>query len=360
MTSTPEQSATSPWEHVGPGTPGGRLLRSAWQPVSRSCDVVSGVPVRIEILAQHFTLYRGQSGRAALLADRCPHRATMLSVGMVDGDDLRCHHHGWRFAPSGTCVARPGDETGIHARCHARSYPVQEYLGLVFAWLGDGDAPPLPRHPEYELPGVLRVLPVDAWPCTFFQRLENSCDFWHLESAHALSGVGAIMRGELALTTVEHPDGMTVEATVGGRPLAPVRFSLPNLLEFQTPVSERVGWRNHLVWRVPIDDGRCASFVVTLVPADVPDAASYRLDAPIRMPFAPTETARLGEEVLAGRVTLGSLSSRSLTEVEDYVALVGQGSAGDRAHEALGRLDAPVVALRRRWRRAVAEAGLLP
>ena len=43
-------------------------------------------------------------------------------------------------------------------RIRIRSYPVREYLGLVFAFLGDAEPPEFPRYPEFEhFDGMLEI-----------------------------------------------------------------------------------------------------------------------------------------------------------------------------------------------------------
>lgn len=48
--------------HTGPGTVGGRYLRQFWQPVYHSVDLERGRSTPLRIMAQAFTLYRGESG----------------------------------------------------------------------------------------------------------------------------------------------------------------------------------------------------------------------------------------------------------------------------------------------------------
>ena len=42
-------------------------------------------------------LYRGESGKVVALDDRCCHRAAPLSMGRIEGDDIRCMYHGMKF-----------------------------------------------------------------------------------------------------------------------------------------------------------------------------------------------------------------------------------------------------------------------
>src|SRR6476661_5158428 len=78
------------YEHTGPGTLAGRYLRSFWQPVSRAVDLAPGRAVPVRMMSEDFTLYRGEGGEPHMVAFRCAHRGTQLSVGWVEGDCIRC------------------------------------------------------------------------------------------------------------------------------------------------------------------------------------------------------------------------------------------------------------------------------
>src|ERR1051325_1252722 len=87
------QEASAPAEewrdfvHTGPGTLAGRYLRLFWQPVCRAQDIEAGRTKPIRIMSEDFTLYRGESGTAHIVAFRCAHRGTQLSAAWVQGDD---------------------------------------------------------------------------------------------------------------------------------------------------------------------------------------------------------------------------------------------------------------------------------
>src|SRR4051794_40001041 len=170
--------------HTGPGTLAGRYMRMFWHPIYRAEDVPSGRAVPVQIMSEHFTLYRGQGGETHLVEFRCAHRGTQLSVGWVEDDCIRCRYHGWMYDGSGQCVEQPGEDPAFAKRIRIRSYPVREYLGLIFAYLGEGEAPSLPRWPEFEDPGVVDVYPPEYWPCNYFNRLDNAPDLGHVHFAH--------------------------------------------------------------------------------------------------------------------------------------------------------------------------------
>src|SRR5687767_7172929 len=128
--------------HTGPGTLAGRYMRRFWQPVHVAEKLPPGRAVPVRIMSEDFTLYRGEGGIPHLTAFRCAHRGTQLSTGWVEGDSIRCRYHGWRYDGSGQCVEQPGEEEGFASKVRIRSYPVKEYLGLIFAYLGEGEPPP--------------------------------------------------------------------------------------------------------------------------------------------------------------------------------------------------------------------------
>src|SRR4051812_17342468 len=106
---------------TGRGAGAARSLHRFWEPSFRSQALSPGQAVPIRIMNEDFTLYRGeapnndiplpnpppqggrepaaaaptQAGQAHLVAFRCAHRGTQLSVGWVEDDCLRCRYHGW-------------------------------------------------------------------------------------------------------------------------------------------------------------------------------------------------------------------------------------------------------------------------
>ena len=117
-------------------------MRRFWHPVARSEDLPAGTAKPIRIMSEDFTLYRGAGGAAHLTAFRCAHRGTQLSTGWVEEDNIRCFYHGWVYDASGQCIDQPAEkDESFAAKIKIRSYPAEDYLGLVFAYLGEGDAP---------------------------------------------------------------------------------------------------------------------------------------------------------------------------------------------------------------------------
>src|SRR5437868_14463106 len=145
-------------EHVGPGALAGRYLRRFWQPVYRAQDLPAGRAKPIKALGEQFTLYRSQDGQPHLVDFRCAHRGVQLSLGWVEGDDIRCRYHGWRYDATGQCVEQPGEDPRLAQTIRLRTYPTREYVGLIFAYLGDAErgdtgafrAPAFKQYPDLD------------------------------------------------------------------------------------------------------------------------------------------------------------------------------------------------------------------
>ncbi len=202
-------SKYSDFAHIGPGTLAGRFIRHFWQPVYVGADLKPGHPVRIQVLGEYFTLYRGDSGTPYVLEDRCPHRQTSLALGSIEGDCIRCFYHGWKFDGHGQCTEQPAEKANFAAKVKARAYPTEEYLGLIFAYLGEGEAPALPRFPELEdVEGVL-VANKHPVPCNYFQRIENDLDETHVHFVHRVStdsyGLNELPEIDLHRDRLRHP-----------------------------------------------------------------------------------------------------------------------------------------------------------
>jgi phenylpropionate dioxygenase-like ring-hydroxylating dioxygenase large terminal subunit len=100
------------------------FLRNSWYVAARSAEVARKPLARI-LLNEPVALYRKEDGTPVALEDRCCHRQLPLSMGRLEGDELRCGYHGLKFDASGTCVEIPG-QTAIPPQARVRAYPLLE------------------------------------------------------------------------------------------------------------------------------------------------------------------------------------------------------------------------------------------
>src|SRR5581483_10399152 len=330
------------WQQVwrtAPDTLSGRFLRRFWHPVYRSQDLAAGRAVPLQILGERFTLYRGEGGAAHIVAFRCAHRGTQLSTGWVEGDCLRCLYHGWKYDHTGQCVEQPGEDEGFAGKVRIRSYPAEEYLGLVFAYFGEGAPPPLTHHPDFEGPGILDLETPELWPCNFFNRVDNACDIGHVAFTHAV----ALQRGRTS--TGEDPRFARVrqfsscETDYGIETTITFPDREPEYFHYHMPIANQnsegaslhrggvdtSGARNKRIsWRVPVDDDNTVSFSVNLFQLTEEEYEAYRER---RRVTDAIDLPAIGEDILAGRIREAELDEGvprpALFSVEDYVTQIG-------------------------------------
>jgi 5,5'-dehydrodivanillate O-demethylase len=351
--------------HTGPGTAAGRFMRTFWQPVFVAKELEPGTAKPIKLMCEDFTLYRGESGKPYVVDFRCAHRQTQLSAGWVEQDCLRCFYHGWKYDGAGQCIEIPGEEKSVAARVKIRSYPVEEYLGLIFTYIGDGEPPAMPRYPECEGPGILDVLSKGVWPCNYFSQLDNAGDPIHIPFTHreARRRVG-IETPVRSISPEETGYGIKYTTLTSKGDKIVRHFFMPNIVQLITnlrhdgillddsPSGGAVMPR--LVWQVPIDDQSFVSFVATHIPLTGDKAEKVReLRRQIRKDDGPTPQ-ELGSAILAGKLRIGDVDVPDvykLIQVEDYVAQVGQGATPNHAKDRLCRNDIAIVLLRKIWER---------
>ncbi len=112
-------------------------FRAFWHPVAWSHEV-SGTPLAVTLLGQPLVLLRHADGAAAAFIDECPHRGAPLSLGKLEGEELVCAFHGWRFAADGSasCIPALGAEAVIPSRARLTAPDaVCECYGIVWVAL---------------------------------------------------------------------------------------------------------------------------------------------------------------------------------------------------------------------------------
>jgi 5,5'-dehydrodivanillate O-demethylase len=372
-------------EPVGPGTPAGRYLRLFWQPVMRAKDLPAGEARPLEILGEKFTIYRGTDGDAHVVGPTCAHRRTPLSIGWVEGDDIRCRYHGWRFDCTGQCVEQPNEDRPFSEKVRIPSYPTREYVGLIFAYLGEGAPPPFRQYPDLDRPGVLVADPVEVLPCTYWNKFDN--DHGHRAWVHRATAqrLGRndilVIRDEMVeetaygwrgIRTVKDEAGdaassldqVKVARDAAQNALGRSRMThwfMPNARLFfqptRAPGFEGSGlWDTKIAWSVPINDAAHAAFDVTLTPVEGAEARAYAESRAGQEEEAETRWD-LAEKILAGDMTLEDLpddmSAYTSFTIEDYVTQVGQGPLRGRGAELPAPSEARIILMRRLWLREV-------
>ncbi len=354
------------FEHTEPGTLAGRYMRSFWHPVSRGEDLAPGQAIPILIMGESFTLFRGESRECYLVASRCAHRGTQLSTGWVEKDCIRCRYHGWKYDGSGQCVEQPGEEATDRSRVKIRAYPVREYLGLIFAYLGDGEPPSFRRYPQFEASGLLITLPPEHWPCNYYNRLDNDADGFHVLYTHheSIQRTGRLNRyTERGVGAELTPYGVRTSVRMPGSELDYLYQYMPNInqIRVRTGVASARGadetkvWEDRLTWAVPIDDRNSLRFEINLVHVTGEAATALGISRREQNESGRDFANQWGEKILAGELSIEDMnrefSTYELFRVEDYVVQVGQGQMANRSADRLAQIDTGVVLRRKLWER---------
>jgi phenylpropionate dioxygenase-like ring-hydroxylating dioxygenase large terminal subunit len=157
-----------------------------WYWALRSRDVQRGRAKPLSFLGRELVVYRGASGRVYALDAYCPHMGAHLAEGKVEGEELRCLFHYWKYNADGRCTEIP-----CQAACDfvppIRAWAVEERYGLIWIWAGEGAPTPLPCVPEVE--GALcaaRLGKSFAKECHPNVMMINAIDAQHFNSVHRL------------------------------------------------------------------------------------------------------------------------------------------------------------------------------
>ena len=327
---------------VGPGTPGGELLRRYWQPVACSAELTEEKPImKVRCLGEDLVLYRDKSGNYGLVGEQCPHRLTSLAFGMVDEEGIRCPYHGWKFDASGCCLETPAEPAGSTLKNAIKhiAYPVRMVGGMLFAYLGPDPVPALPRWDVLAWEHGKRWLQRHTvLECNWLQCMENSVDPSHLYWLHGKSAhlANAMDHYEEDHEFVDFEYGIMKRRTTPGQngagPMTdqhPLLF--PNTLRHVSHDRQTGAYKHNLQFRMPVDDGHTQVFVAFFSPNDT-DRSPNDQDSPVEQYDIRNED---------GEYRLDQVF------VQDAAAWEMQGPVMDRAREQLGAADAGIAKFRR-------------
>jgi hypothetical protein len=125
------------------------------------------------------------------MAAYCPHMGTHLAEGRVEGEQIRCFFHNWRFDAAGRCTDVPCLErppTGLATTV----WPTAERHGLIWVWTGTAPPPGAAQPPE---PVALAGREIDARVGRRFVKacdpnvvMINAIDEQHFRTVHHLPG----------------------------------------------------------------------------------------------------------------------------------------------------------------------------
>jgi phenylpropionate dioxygenase-like ring-hydroxylating dioxygenase large terminal subunit len=161
------------------------VLGRYWHPIAFGSDVAD-TPVKAKLLDVDLVVYRTSEGVVAA-RDLCMHRGSPLSMGHMQGDEIVCAYHGWRYGPRGECVRIPSQSASVRISQRARLMTINcaERYGLIWACMLE-PCVGLPECPVLEDPSYryLRI-GMQSWKTSAARQVENFMDVSHFPFVHA-------------------------------------------------------------------------------------------------------------------------------------------------------------------------------
>jgi len=157
-----------------------------WYAALLSTELKRGEVKEVVFWRRSFAVFRGQDGALRCIENRCAHRNVKLSLGEVEGCQLRCPYHGWAYDGEGRLTDMPHNDFGKKLKIQLASFPIEERYGLI--WIFPGDAA---LSTQRAIPRIAEIEGSNAWPY-------DVIDFtWHGHHSMILDNVSDFTHGHL-------------------------------------------------------------------------------------------------------------------------------------------------------------------
>ena len=362
---------------VGPSSPMGTLMRAHWTPVCLTEEVAEsdGAPLLVEALGERYVAFRDSNGELGLLDELCPHRKASLVLGRNEECGLRCLYHGWKFDVKGKVIAMASEPEGssLQDKVRARHYPVEEWGGFVWAWLGDIDSvrpfmPPSFAPTKQQRTSILKI----RIPANWAQITEGQIDSAHSSSLHSSDMVPARVESAAAddkswyRPSTDKSPQLQSQVTDYGFHYAAIRRPIKNaatqsyirVTEYVAPYQSLIppnSSYNVATVIVPIDDtSSMFHFIAWGDPETTPDTQDWRAFAHA-VPgedLDPTTWKTYGNMDNRFRQNREIMKTGNFTGIEgipnqDIAMWVSMGPIVNRSKDTLGASDLAIVEFRR-------------
>ena len=253
-------------------------------------STVGEQPLPVRYFGEDMVLYRGKSGTVYAVGAYCPHMGTHLAKNTtsyvvqdkehIEGENIRCPYHGWRFGPDGQCNEIPYSPAPIPKTACLKSWPVKEHAGCIWLWHdAEGGAPEydVPAFTDYDSAEWTKWVIDDlgTLDCHPQEVIDNMADKAHLVPVHGSSDMerfanefdGHVVRQLLVA-------GHKTLASANGLMSNDTWYTGPGILQ-STMEGEHPSLI--LICHTPVDDGVIQVFHALLVKTtDVPMARAYQ------------------------------------------------------------------------------------
>jgi 3-ketosteroid 9alpha-monooxygenase subunit A len=166
-----------------------------WFAVAMSGDIAPGDIETLRYFGTELVVWRGEDDNIHAVDPYCPHLGAHLGVkSTVQGNDLRCAYHHWRFNGAGQVTHIPYNEhipPQMKRGC-LPTWPIEERDGVVYVWNHPKKAAPqwevasLPPCPDGDWVEAERhewLIDIHVQEIT-----ENGQDYKHFNAVHGVEG----------------------------------------------------------------------------------------------------------------------------------------------------------------------------
>lgn len=199
-----------------------------WYAAIGSNEVLRNKPTAIRRFGQNLVAWRDSDGKPVVMEDNCPHRSVKLSLGSIEGGNIRCAFHGFEFGKDGGCTLVP--ETS-KAAPNLKCPLIQSCENHGFIWLWHGPDEEVTESPEWfeELNDDFAWSQYTSqWPCHVTRCIENQLDYAHLPFVHATT-----IGGNFDLTGIERNFELDDETIKLQLKTGYFKFKFPNIWTLQ-------------------------------------------------------------------------------------------------------------------------------
>ncbi|MDB5964214.1 MAG: MarR family transcriptional regulator [Polaromonas sp.] len=362
--------------------PMGQLMRRHWTPVCLIEEVSEpdGAPVKAQVFGEDLVVFRDTNGRVGVMDEYCPHRRVSLVFGRNEDCGLRCLYHGWKMDVEGNVLEMVSEPaaSGLAQKVKHLAYPVKEWGGFVWAYMGPADTLPEFKPPAWAPTADAKVTIAKAiLPCNWAQILEGAIDSAHSSSLHSSDMVPARVEGAEATDTnwlrpsTDKAPRLQVERGSYGFRYAAIRRPIKNAAVndyirstvFVAPSAVLIppnNLYNVANINIPMDDTNTAFYFIAWGhPDTTPETITWRkflgqqVGKDLDEKYVPLRNRANNFWQDRAAMKAGNFTGITGFPNQDIAMWVTMGPIADRTHERLGASDMAVVEFRRQMLDAV-------
>jgi vanillate O-demethylase monooxygenase subunit len=188
------------------------FMRNRWYVAAWDSEV-DQAPLARQICGVPMMFYRTLKRDVVAMRDACPHRMLPLSMGLREGDSIRCKYHGLKLGPDGVAEEMPLKSERLNTSICVETYVVAERHRFVWVWIGEkalADPDTIPDLWPCSAPGWTFDGGHDRVACDYRLMIDNLMDLTHETHVHS----GSIGQPELMEAPIETTsDGEKVTVT---------------------------------------------------------------------------------------------------------------------------------------------------